>query len=95
MPYAFEKETGLYLLDDVEPVVGDGKTLMVDLVVFVPVTADGDNLQLTDADDNVFVETKGLKNKPNPIAFSPPRKLNGLKVAVISSGKAYLYVAQR
>lgn len=95
MGYAFEKETGLYILDSIEAVVGTGKTLMVDLVVFVPVTADGDDLQLTDAAGNIFVETKGLANKPNPIRFSPPRKLNGLTVGVIDSGKAYLYVAQR
>lgn len=94
MAYSFEQETGLYILDAVEEVAADGKTLMVSMVDFVPVTADGDDLKLTDINDNIFVETKGLKNKPNLISFSRPRKLNGLKVAVIDSGKAYLYLAQ-
>jgi len=91
--YAFSSVTGLYTLDSVETVVADGKTLMVDMVVFVPVTADGDDLKLTDINDNVFVEIKGLTNKPNVIPFPKPRKLNGLKVAAITSGKAYVYLS--
>lgn len=91
----FEEETGLYILDTtLETVVADGKTVMVDMVVLIPITADGDSLTLTDADDNIFVEMKGLKNKPNIFPFPKPRKLNGLKVTVMTSGKAYVYLAQ-
>jgi len=94
MSYSFEQETGLYILDEIETVAADGKTLVVDMVIFIPVTLDGDDLILKDIDDNVFVEMKGAKNKPNIYPFPKPRKLNGLKVTAIDSGKAYVYLAQ-
>lgn len=78
-----------------DEVVGDGKTLMVNSVVFVPTDANGDRLLLTDYDGNKFIDMKGLANRPNPIFFKKPRKLNGLKVAIIDSGKAFVYRAQK
>lgn len=83
--------------DDVrieEFVVDDGKTLMVSSVIFIPTNADGDRLILTDYNGNKFVDIKGLVNEPNRIPFRKPRKLNGLKISTIDSGKAYVYLAQ-
>ena len=93
MANSYVSQHGLHILDTAEPVVATGKTLMINLIVFIPVTADGDDLILHDAGGNVIVDMKGLKNKPNPIPFPKPLKADGLDVDTIDSGKALVYCA--
>lgn len=94
MTIVFEQETGLYVVDDVEGVVADGKTVVVDFVTFTGNKTDGSHLILTDVDDNVFVDIWGPKNHTIVLPFPKPKKLNGLKVATIDTGKVVIYLAQ-
>lgn len=94
MSSAYHKETGTWVLDETGTPVAAGKTVMVDLITYYGTTA-GHQLVLTDGADKPFVDVKiSADTKTVIIPLPKPRKLNGLKVATISSGVAYVYLAQ-
>ena len=89
----YSSALGIHVIDSTGSVITSESTVMIDLVTWVGNTVSHD-LKLEDDQGNVFVETKGAVATPVVLPFPKPRKLKGLKVATIDSGKCLVYVAK-
>lgn len=86
MANTYYSVTGTHVIDSASVVVTSETTLSIDLLIWYPTTQTLDDISLEDDQDNVWLETKGLKLTPLVIPYNPPLKIRGLKVATIDSG---------
>ena len=93
MSNAYSSALGIHVIDETATIITSESTVIIDLVTWVGNTTSHD-FKLKDDQGNVFVETKGAAGTPVVFPFPKPRKLKGLKVDTIDSGKCLIYTVK-
>ena len=89
-----QKPNGIYIITSGDVTTnGIAGTFMLRKVRWVGNSTIGDSCVLCDAAGNTFFESKAAGTYGvDESRWSPPQRLNGLSVKVLSSGNVYLYV---
>jgi len=93
----YNSATKLWTVDTPDTIIASGKTVVVVQVIYFP-AAVGNDLVIQDAEGNDAIILKAGATDASPVRWPAEpggRTFNGLKIATISAGIAYIYLAKR